>query len=331
MRIAIVGAGLAGLAAAWHLSKIFSVTVFDANGIGSGASGIAAGLMHPFSGANANLNPNGFEGMAATLRLIHQVEKATGKTLTKMPGLLRPAITPFQKKSYASSQSHYSKEIEWWSNEKCRREIPHLANEPGIFIPSALKIECPEYLQALWSACEAQGAHLEKAGVAALEELNDFDAILVAAGASSARFPELSRYQITPVKGQLLELTNLNSAPLPFSLSSNAYIVSHSLRSSFYAGSTYEREFSSPLPDLNSAKKLILPKLAMMLPSLANAEILDCQSGVRASTADHLPIAERVDDKIWVLTGFGSKGLLYHALYAENLTKKIAEELLRRS
>ena len=40
-KIAIVGAGFAGLAAAYFLSQKNHVTLFDKKGIGAGASGIA--------------------------------------------------------------------------------------------------------------------------------------------------------------------------------------------------------------------------------------------------------------------------------------------------
>lgn len=52
---AIVGAGLAGLATAYHLlslqtgSGAVHVTVFDAVGVGAGGSGAAAGLLHAFT------------------------------------------------------------------------------------------------------------------------------------------------------------------------------------------------------------------------------------------------------------------------------------------
>lgn len=45
MRIAIIGAGFSGLAAAWYFLQQphLEVTVFDKKGIGGGASGVAAG------------------------------------------------------------------------------------------------------------------------------------------------------------------------------------------------------------------------------------------------------------------------------------------------
>ncbi len=50
MKIAIIGAGFAGLAGAYYLSEHFQVTLFDLKGIGGGASGISSGLLHPYPG-----------------------------------------------------------------------------------------------------------------------------------------------------------------------------------------------------------------------------------------------------------------------------------------
>src|SRR4051794_38558010 len=84
MQIAIIGAGFAGLAAAWTLlhSKIHSqkvqVTLFDEVGIGAGASGVAAGLMHPYTNAHSKLNREGYEGFEASMQLLTAAEQALG-------------------------------------------------------------------------------------------------------------------------------------------------------------------------------------------------------------------------------------------------------------
>ena len=49
-----MGGGFAGVAAAWHLlalthPRAVDIDLFDAAGIAGGASGAAAGLLHPFS------------------------------------------------------------------------------------------------------------------------------------------------------------------------------------------------------------------------------------------------------------------------------------------
>lgn len=328
MRIAIVGAGLAGLAATWHLSNFFSVTLFDSKGIGGGASGIAAGLMHPFSGAHAQFNRHGFEGMQATLRLLDIASNALKQPVADFSGLLRPVTTLVQQKNYAFCSSQFSEHVQWWTQEKCQHAFPSLQNAPGIFIPCAVKVNCPAYLKGLWKACENRGARFIEMNIFSMEELKDFDAIVAATGAGSKHICELSHLKINTVKGQLLELEwPANMPPLPFSLNSQAYLLSHFEHPSCYAGSTFERNALSIEPDIEIAKQEIFPKLAAMIPQLQYAKVIGCQSAFRVSTPTRLPIAEKIKERLWIFTGMGSKGLLYHALYAEKLAAQIRASL----
>ena len=52
-RYAVIGGGFAGVATAWHLlahaKRPVRVDLFDGAGIAGGASGAAAGLLHPYS------------------------------------------------------------------------------------------------------------------------------------------------------------------------------------------------------------------------------------------------------------------------------------------
>ncbi|CAN0161412.1 unnamed protein product, partial [Ectocarpus fasciculatus] len=71
-RVAVVGGGFAGLAAAYHLAAFGSdVTVFDPHeaGTGSGASSVAAGLLHPLT-PRGKLIWKGEEGFEAAKHLI---------------------------------------------------------------------------------------------------------------------------------------------------------------------------------------------------------------------------------------------------------------------
>lgn len=68
---AVVGAGFAGLATAYHLAAFGSdVTVFDPNEVGTGgASSVAAGLLHPLT-PRGKLIWKGEEGFVAAKELI---------------------------------------------------------------------------------------------------------------------------------------------------------------------------------------------------------------------------------------------------------------------
>lgn len=74
---AVVGAGFAGLATAYHLAAFGSdVTVFDPSEVGtSGASSVAAGLLHPLT-PRGKLIWKGEEGFVAAKQLIEVSLKA---------------------------------------------------------------------------------------------------------------------------------------------------------------------------------------------------------------------------------------------------------------
>lgn len=330
MQIAIIGAGFSGLAAAWHLlntsfPQSIQCTLFDANGIGGGASGIAAGLMHPYAGAHAKLNWKGKEGCLATLKLIEAASLELGSPVASTTGLLRIAISNEQLLDYQRCAEKYP-DVLWKTPQECQELVPGVVEKPGIFIPSAVTVDCPLYLQGLWKSCAKRGAQFKKRSVHNLQELDAYDLILITMGFDSkSLLPELP---LGAVRGQVLELKWPDGIPpLAIPLNSHAYVIMNKERKSCIVGATYERDFDALELGIEHAIKELMPKVEMLFPALKNAPILDCKTGIRASTPDHLPIAKRIDKKVWTLTGMGSKGLLYHALYAEQLVKTLIATL----
>lgn len=326
MKIAIIGAGFSGLAVCWHLLQqqpLAKVTLFDPKGIGGGTSGMAAGLMHPFTGPHATYNWMGWEGMQASHKLFQISSAALQKEVASELGLLRLACTQEQVRDYqtvAEKQPH----VLWCSPEKCQELIPGVSSFPGIFIRQGTQVFCSLYLQGLWQACQNYSVQLEKRSVQTLQELEEYEWIIVTAGVDSKKFSELGHLTLTPVKGQLLTLSwPEREPPLPLLLNSQAYLVMDPSNRFCVAGATFERKFTSDLPDLPTASAEILPKVHQLYPALKEARVVACQAGMRASTPNRLPIYGQAGKKVWYLTGLGSKGLLYHALMAEKLVKTL--------
>ncbi len=327
-QVAVIGAGLAGVAVAWHLLNQthlnVQVTLYDAHGIGGGASGIAAGLMAAFGGARANPLPYGQEGLQATLNLVQIAEATLHKPLLHC-GVLRPALTEKQRNDFRKRVETFPEQLHWWSEQECQTELPQLSKAPGLWLPQAYQIDTSNYLKGLWKACEERGAQFILKRVQNWTELKRYDWMIGAMGAESLIFPELDKLAVKRNKGQMVGFSQLPGIDsLPFALNSHAYLVSALDHTFFWAGATYEHD--EPLdcqPNLSNAWKLLLPRLEPMLPLLKESTPSVCLTGLRLSTADYLPIMKQLDAKRWVLTGFGSKGLLYHALYGQQLTNKI--------
>lgn len=330
MHIAILGAGFSGLATAWHLLQTIPkvrVTLFDQKGIGGGASGVAAGLLHPYAGAHAKKNWCGEEGMEAALQLIEVSAKALNTPVANPSGLFRAAITPEQKREFKKAAEAACSDVFWWGQKQYEEKFSQWQSHEGIWIPSALTVYPELYLQGLWEACQRLGSCLEIIKIKSLAELEAFDLIIVAAGAASNLFPELAHLPIHPVKGQVIDLELPDElSELPSPLNSQAYLIPNPRQKKCLIGATFEHYFKDESPQRELAWEYLKPKVATLDERLATAHLMGCRAGIRATTPNHQPIATHIKDRIWILSGMGSKGLLYHALFAKKLVHEITGE-----
>lgn len=333
MRVAIIGAGFCGLAVAWHLfhrvpfSPNLKVTLFDAKGIGQGASGIAAGLLHPFAGAHAKLNWMGREGVSATKELLQTASLTLGREVSaKRQGILRLALTSEQQDDFQLSAKKYPSEVQWLEPAACQILAPGCPQVPGLWIKEGITVYSALYLQGLWLACLKLGASFQQRYIKSLAELQEFDRIILTTGGESLKFPELSALPLTIVKGQVVELAwPRNIAPLLYPLNSHVYILMTESHTSCLVGATYEKNHKSEAIDLKILQQEIIPKAFELYPPLKNTSLLKGYSGCRAVAANHRPLMQPLNSSgsQWILTGMGSKGLLYHALFAKELAKLI--------
>lgn len=117
-RYAIIGAGFAGVATAWHLlSRSTSyqpihVEVYDAYGLAAGGSGAAAGLLHPYT-PKGKVLWKGLEAYKEALHLIEAAENAVNlnassqrqdkSTFVWRHGMLRPPKTKKQAREFLNN------------------------------------------------------------------------------------------------------------------------------------------------------------------------------------------------------------------------------------
>lgn len=318
MEIAIIGAGFSGLASAWNLAKIGRVTIFDPVEIGKGTSGIAAGLLNPFTGAHSKKNRRSDEGLEATLRLLKVAENALGSSVYQKTGIVRPALSYDQKQDFAIAAEKNPGVIRWLDAKMCYDIYPYLPPFEGIYVDPVYVVNTEKYLQGLWLACKSRGVIFEQRAIQSLEELDQYDRIVAAMGGGTKLFSEFSHMRLTLIKGQILKFPWPDSTPsLAFPLNSQAYLINESRTG--ILGATFERDFTSLEPNLQIALDDLLPKLGDYFPFLDREMSYECKAGVRVSAPRHMPLLERYNERCWILTGMGSKGLLYHALYAEEL------------
>ena len=310
MKIAIIGSGFAGVALCYYLQKKqCSVTVFDKGGVASGASGIASGLIHPYVGEEIKRSLLAEEAIFETKSLIHIAEKYCNRTLSDFSGIERIAQNEFQQAAMMEHTQNFT-------------DISHIEGN-RFLIKTGGAVQTDPYLHALFSVCEEGGATLHKKEVARLEDLEGFDAIIVAAGVGIFGFKEFSAFRLDTTRGQsLLCRWPCSLPPLSRSLIGKGYIAK-GVEGVFSAGATYERGNRSQEPDLASALKALTPKMETLYPGLV-LDPIEVKAGIRVTSKGHyFPLIGRVREKLWVMTGLGSRGLLYHALFAKMLAEAI--------
>lgn len=286
--VAIIGAGFAGLAAAYFLGKRFQVTVFDQKGIGGGASGISSGLLHPYPGEKGRRSWHADEALVAAHELLSVAEQEMNRPVAHRGGVLRigECIAPGNDIEPQSDGSY--------------------------LIRSGMTVFPTLYLEGLWKACEKRGTQLALKKIGALKELEHFDVVVVAAGAGVRLFPECSTLAVNFVKGQVL--TCALGKPLERSISAKRYQALTSELDRYHLGATYERDFTDEAPCLETAIRLLQPETA----------VLDCRAGVRVTNPAHyFPILQQINAKTWVITALGSRGLLYHAYLGQKIEQTI--------
>lgn len=287
MSIAIIGAGFAGLASAYYLSEKFQVTLFDLKGIGGGASGISSGLLHPYPGEKGRRSWHAAEALEAARELLKIAEQELGQPVANYEGILKVGeiLDPGE-------------------------DVEQLSPDTFL-IKSGITVFPELYLQGLWLACQKRGVKLVIQNIKTLDELKEFDQIVLAAGAGIRNFPH--HLKISFVRGQVL--TCLLDQPLERSISAKRYKAVTPTPNICHLGATYERDLIDDMPCKETAIGLLQPE----------TQVLDCRAGIRVTNPAHyFPILEQIDPKTWVLTAFGSRGLLYHAYFGKKLMEKFS-------
>ena len=336
MKVAIVGAGLAGLGAAWHLlSYQIEVTVFDVKGVGEGASGVASGLLHPFPASATRLSFRGYEALHHSMVLLNVAQKYADKKIADYSGIIKLALEDSQKKEYSALIHKYDR-IQWWNKDKVAAEAEFVKESPALFLEQGITVFCKPYLQALWKACETKGAKFIHQKISSIEELVDYDVVVMCVGASIQELDSFCKLQY--VKGQLL-IAKSPTCLTKKSLLAKGYIAITEDPYIFHVGSTYEHNFINDQPNIEVASKLLKHQLFSYIKKecIDELQFIGCEAAIRVTNPrTYLPIIKKYSSSNYVITALGSRGLLYHSLIGKQLAeaivsgddKKISNEFL---
>ena len=308
MKVAVVGAGFAGLALSFYLlEKGIEVDLFDAEGIGGGASGAAVGLLHPYAGEQVRRSYEATAALEEAKKLLSISQEYSLASVADYSGILRKADA-LQSQTFFQHRDSY-KDVEFI--------------EEGLFLlKSGIVVHSQNYLEGLFSALQAKGLQLKLQKIESAQELQGYDTFFLAIGAGALSFPGLESLSLQGIKGQALICKWPKTLDrLSKSIMGKGYIVPME-EGVVQIGSTYERGSIDSHVDIEKALSELAPKMRVLIPAWDKIDVIKGKAGVRITRREHyFPLLKQVSSSGWILTGLGSRGLLYHAYAAKKLVK----------
>jgi len=352
--VAIIGAGVIGLAIAWRLAaRGIAVRIFDRGAAGAGASHAAAGMLAACAEAEPGeeaLVALGRESQARWPAFAAELLAASGMDVELRPeGTLLLALTADDQARLTHLlvfQQKLGLPLQWISAADTRRREPHLAGKlaGAVFSPEDTQVDNRKLVAALRVAAQAAGASVsEHQPVRAISSrggrvdgiiLGDgtkvpADVVVLAAGAWARSIegvdPKL-RPPVRPIKGQMLALRMNPAAPLLSHVvwAPGAYLVPRRDGRLLVGATVEEKGYDT---SLTAGGILTLLEAAWRaVPAIEELAIDEMWVGHRPGSRDDAPIlgAGPIDGLIYA-SGHHRNGILLAPITADAIVRLVLD------
>ncbi|MDO5529565.1 MAG: FAD-dependent oxidoreductase [Paracoccus sp. (in: a-proteobacteria)] len=292
-QITVVGAGIAGLAAAWELLRRgASVRVIEARAPGAGASGGTVGALAPHAPENWNAKKEAqLRSLLAQPRFWAEVAEASGRDpLYGGAGRVQPladrAALERARARVEAAAAHWPAEKRMWLS----RDAGGLAlgSASGWYLHDNLtaRIAPRAAIAALSASITARGGEI----VTGTPAPGDMPApVIWATGAEglAALSADLGRAVGKGVKGQSA-LLGYDAKDAPQVFADGLHIVPHG-DGTIAIGSTSETEFDDPA-SVDGQLDDLIAKARAICPQLAAAPVIDRWAGLRPRARSRAPL-----------------------------------------
>lgn len=353
-RIAIIGAGIIGLSAAYELAvrRGARVSIFDTRSPGRGASWAAAGMLAPaFEAAEEpGQHPRLFELCLQSAAVWPEfADDLSARSGVDIGFNLMPSLAVAMSAGEATRLGRIAARLDTeriHHGALTREEL--LGREPalsadvisGLEMPSDLRVNNRQVVGALISALRAHprvkfvsGPPPVRAAGGQLR-LDGHDVILAAAGWETAVIKveehgqlfslvnwETALDDIDCYGGQMLSVADCAGAPKRVVRSGHVYLVPRDGR--VVIGATVEPDRVMDKPE-EAAIEMLHLEAVRLCPGLADAPVLERWAGVRPGTPDQAPfIGETCTPGLFVAAGHFRNGILLAPITARMIADQI--------
>ncbi|XP_068648817.1 uncharacterized protein [Aristolochia californica] len=313
------------MSVAWHLLKDspkesnLCVDIYDEIGIGGGASGVAGGLLHPYS-PKAKLLWKAAECWKECQKLLVIAEAAENaraldsettseKRLVWRRGIIKPVtaaknVDIFKKNAQNSLGSC---RLEYMNTDAAQNLVSDLCVpfDSAVYMPQAMNVHPKNYLQALFLACQNHVQELSALGYGGkeihvyketIDDLfllaGDYDVVVLCLGAKANMLPELQgKLPLRLCRGVVAHLELPKDKGGEYSddspsILSDAWVAAQGTRN-LIMGSTWDwgSNNSSQIvsaEEVSMAMDELITKMSAVYPSIRNWTLTDARAGLRA-------------------------------------------------
>jgi len=352
--VAVIGAGVIGLACAWRAAEAgLSVVVLDRQAPGFGASGVAAGMLAPVTEAGfgeedlLRLNVEAarlWPSFDAELRERSGID--TGYLQSGALVIAADRDDAEELRRLHAFQRSLGLEAEWLTRSECRRRESGLspAVAGGIWAREDHHVDPRAVVRALAGALErAGGAIVGGTDVKAIRASGDrVTGVLTNQGAIAARrvvaaagcwSPEIGglpadwRAPVRPVKGQILRLRAARGV-LPIASSvvrtPRCYVVARADGEVVIGATVEERGFDTAVTA--DGVHRLLEAAREVLPDVGELELVETAARLRPGTPDNAPLigAGALEGLVWA-TGHYRNGVLLAPVTADAVLRTLVD------
>lgn len=349
--VAVIGAGVIGLACAWRTAEAgLSTVVIERESAGAGASGVAAGMLAPVTEASygeQELLRLNLESAARWPEFDERLRAISGgPTGYERRGALVVAVDRDDAEELERLhrfQRSLGLGVEWLTRTECRRLEPGLAPgiAGGIRAPQDHQAEPRALIRALATAVGRAGGEIVTGAAAAVRRRGDrvlgavaggasVDAghVVVAAGCWSPAVAGIDPDEsppVRPVKGQILRLAG-GAGPLASRAvhTPRCYVVPRASGEVVVGATVEERGFDTAVTA--GGVHGLLEAAREVLPDTAELELVETSARLRPGTPDNVPLVGcgPTSGLVWA-TGHYRNGILLAPLTADAVLSAVRD------